>query len=997
MSTLYTNTITPASGSSVTVTSELTASQGVSVPDDQKLRFGTDADASIEYNEDGDNNLVISGSTTGLVLSGSKLTLDTTTVASGSIAGAGSYLGVTSAGQVVLTSSSGASTTPGGSDTQIQYNNSGSFGGVASLTYNDSTGHITIIDDKKLLFGTGGDASVEYDEDNTNKLIVSGAVGGFDIDLPDNVASAFEISEEANPYVTITTTNSSERIKLSQDVIVIDDKKLWFGTGEDASIEYNEDGDNFLTISGSVTGLALSGGIINIESDTVVKDDKKLYFGTGKDGYVEYNEDGDNFLTISGSAAGLALSGTMVSFDPLTVASGSIAGLGSYLGITSAGKIVLTSSGLPMGGSDGQLQYNNAGDHGGITSFTYNDSTGDLTIIDDKKLYFGTNTDGYIEYNEDGDNFLTISGSATGLALSGTKVSFDPLTVGSGSVAGLGSYLGITSTGQIVLTSSTTAAVGSDTQLQYNNSGSFGGVASLTYNDSTGHLTVIDDKKLYFGTNNDAYIEYDEDGTDELILSGAQGGIDIQVPIPVTDALTISSNGTAYMTFDTSDEAINVHQTLLVADDTKIEFGAGTDASIEYDEDGTDELRFAGAAATFEQDVSFDNNVTLGVAATDITTVTGRLTASQGMLVADDQKLYFGNNNDAYIEYDENGDDVLVIGGTAIEFKLPDDDDAALVVKEGSTAYMTFDTTDGDEIIQSNKEHEFVSGAIVQDDQKLYFGDDNDAYISYDEAGTDELILSGAQGGIDIQAPDGVADGLTISAGGAAYITLDTTSDEQVVTANKEFVFAAGGIVEDDQQLIFGTDDDASIEYNENGDDYLVISGSAAGIAMTGSSIVLDGNTKVKNDYHTVTFESQLSDGDMGSGDILYYEPGGDSALTKGGIYYLHTDGTWNAADADAASTGKQLLGIALGTSARTHGVLIRGFVKIPSTEVLNVPGSGASDGLPVYLSTTAAHIDFTAPSASGDIVRVIGYCIDDDSSDILLLFRPDNTWVEIA
>ena len=288
-------------------------------------------------------------------------------------------------------------------------------------------------------------------------------------------------------------------------------------------------------------------------------------------------------------------------------------------------------------------------------------------------------------------------------------------------------------------------------------------------------------------------------------------------------------------------------------------------------------------------------------------------------------------------------------------------------------------------------------GMLVKDDQKLYFGNGEDGYISYDEAGTDELILSGAQGGIDIQAPDGVADGLTISAGGAAYITLDTTSDEQVVTANKEFVFAAGGIVEDDQQLIFGSDDDAYIKYNENGDDYLVISGSATGIAMTGSSIVLDGNTKVKNDYHTVTFESQLSDGDMGSGDILYYEPGGDSALTKGGIYYLHTDGTWNAADADAASTGKQLLGIALGTSARTHGVLIRGFVKIPSTEVLNVPGSGASDGLPVYLSTTAAHIDFTAPSASGDIVRVIGYCIDDDSSDILLLFRPDNTWVEIA
>ena len=203
--------------------------------------------------------------------------------------------------------------------------------------------------------------------------------------------------------------------------------------------------------------------------------------------------------------------------------------------------------------------------------------------------------------------------------------------------------------------------------------------------------------------------------------------------------------------------------------------------------------------------------------------------------------------------------------------------------------------------------------------------------------------------------------------------------------------------INDDEKLYFGNDNDASIEYDEDGDNYLIISGSSAGVAISGSNIILDGNTKVKNDYHTTTFESQLADGAMGSGEILYYEPGADTTLTKGGIYFLHTDGTWDAADADAASTGKQLLGIALGTSARTHGMLIRGFVKIPSTEVLNVPGSGASDGLPVYISTTAAHLDFTAPSASGDIVRVVGYCIDDDSSDILLYFKPDNTWVEIA
>jgi len=185
--------------------------------------------------------------------------------------------------------------------------------------------------------------------------------------------------------------------------------------------------------------------------------------------------------------------------------------------------------------------------------------------------------------------------------------------------------------------------------------------------------------------------------------------------------------------------------------------------------------------------------------------------------------------------------------------------------------------------------------------------------------------------------------------------------------------------------------------YTPSVGDRIVLGSSGSFLDVTGSMTVVSGSSLNKSDYNETTFEDQLNDGEAGSGDVLYYEPGGTTALTKGRLYFLHTDGTWDETDADAANTGKQLLAIALGTSATADGMLIRGFVKIPSTEVLNLPGSGASDGLPIYISTTAGHLDFTAPSATGDIVRVVGYCIDDDSSDILLLFRPDNTWVEIA
>ena len=89
------------------------------------------------------------------------------------------------------------------------------------------------------------------------------------------------------------------------------------------------------------------------------------------------------------------------------------------------------------------------------------------------------------------------------------------------------------------------------------------------------------------------------------------------------------------------------------------------------------------------------------------------------------------------------------------------------------------------------------------------------------------------------------------------------------------------------------------------------------------------------------------------------------------------------------------MLGIGLG-NARSIGVLINGFVRIPGTEILNIPGSNASAGLPLYISTTAGHIDFTAPSGNGEIVRIIGYAFQDDT-DVLIYFNPDATYVEIT
>ena len=174
----------------------------------------------------------------------------------------------------------------------------------------------------------------------------------------------------------------------------------------------------------------------------------------------------------------------------------------------------------------------------------------------------------------------------------------------------------------------------------------------------------------------------------------------------------------------------------------------------------------------------------------------------------------------------------------------------------------------------------------------------------------------------------------------------------------------------------------------------LYVDGAAdnVGIGTSSPKTSLD----VYHDYHNVAYESQLSAG-QGGGKIMKYSPGADDTLTVGQLYFLNMDGTWDQTDADSIATGgMQLLGVGLGRAR--SGVLLEGFVRVPITEILNTPGGGGVDGLPVYVSTTPGHFDFVPPSGTGDFVRIAGYAIDDVSnSSVLVHFDPDKTWVVVA
>ncbi len=110
----------------------------------------------------------------------------------------------------------------------------------------------------------------------------------------------------------------------------------------------------------------------------------------------------------------------------------------------------------------------------------------------------------------------------------------------------------------------------------------------------------------------------------------------------------------------------------------------------------------------------------------------------------------------------------------------------------------------------------------------------------------------------------------------------------------------------------------------------------------------------------------------------------GTGTLVAGQVY-THASGAWVAVDADASTTTEGLLGMALGTSPTTHGLLVHGVGYLSHD-----PGA-AGDVL--YVHTSPGELSATQPSTAGDFVRVAGYCLADNK----VFFSPSQDFIEVG
>ena len=123
------------------------------------------------------------------------------------------------------------------------------------------------------------------------------------------------------------------------------------------------------------------------------------------------------------------------------------------------------------------------------------------------------------------------------------------------------------------------------------------------------------------------------------------------------------------------------------------------------------------------------------------------------------------------------------------------------------------------------------------------------------------------------------------------------------------------------------------------------------------------------------------------TGEFVYF---GSGTTVAGNLYLYNSSGAWVQCNASTSTTSVGLLAIAQGTTP-SAGMLVRGQARFSALTSYSVPTTGQM----LWAGTTAGAFGTVPPTATTQIVRVIGYCID--ATNDIIYFNPDNTWVEIV
>ena len=539
---------------------------------------------------------------------------------------------------------------------------------------------------------------------------------------------------------------------------------------------------------------------------------------------------------------------------------------------------------------------------------------------------------------------------------------------------------------------------GSDTQIQYNNDGSFGGIAQFIWNDTnlvigdTSNNTALffreddsggDNKqpriwshgtqklKIYANSNIDISTNACDFLDSKVVIDGANSTIDQttiggSTPAPGTFTVVVAETRANPDAAGGADLGSSTREwgDLYIYKDKYIRLGDATGTSLDdvpaiigYDDANTDRLLLSSSAGTI---------------------VSGSLYMRDNVVLELDHRPATSNNSS-----NPNTNTNCPGGGSTciayINFGNPEGEsgygirwyDGVMQVRDIDRAWSSVG------IQGSNVQAVDSSGDAINPDEDGFNAETDGLTSNVVIVGSSTTKIKKPTTTITTNAQPLSIDsdsGLFVGAGSDLKITL--SSDDAIFYNQTE-----------GKDIIFQVYEDTANQANQ---EVLRIDG---GDGMVG---VRTSSPKVALDVHMAgTADPNKLSTNTGGGEVVYFgtEDGTDT-LAQGRLMYLNTSGVWKYADANSVSTGADsLLAIALG-SAVTDGLLIRGFYR-GTTYTPDV-----SIGKALYVSETAGHMVTTRPSTSGAYVRIVGYFLaggtGSPASAEVFYFNPDGTWVEI-
>ena len=556
-------------GSYIIFDSETGDVKRIVFPNSVQVGLASESFASGTFNVSGtiESSLGISGSLTRLVDGRSYLS-------------AGTNVTITSEsnGQITITAAGGSSS-PGGSDTQLQYNNGGAFDGIASFTWDDTD--LTVGTTTKLKFRDAGlfvhspdDGYLVIDSDTRLAITGSGAVPNAISLITDNAAGGIDIDSGTGGY----QNTSTGKIHLTSSINSGDSNAIQL-LASAGGIQINAVG-----AAGEDVSIINTGGSINLSATETASDAINI----DSSGGVDIDAADEITLTTTTADGHISLvsahtAGVAVHIDANTNA-GSIVDIDAgILQIDATGVAGINSGGtLSLGTANSNVAVNIGHGNSEVTVGDNLTVTGDVSISE--KIIHTGDTDTFIQFADDeiqfaagGRTFIKIEEASTDKIMINhgaldidfqvkgeneanlirTDAANDRVGIGtstpthvlsvvgavsaslglSGSLTRLvdgtsylaaGSNVTITSAsnGQVTITAAggSGSPGGNDTQLQYNNGGSFDGISAFTWDDtdllvSTTTKLQFRDSGLYINSPADGKLHIDSD-SQVLIMSG---------------------------------------------------------------------------------------------------------------------------------------------------------------------------------------------------------------------------------------------------------------------------------------------------------------------------------------------------------------------------------------------------------------------------------------------------------------------------------------------